>query len=85
MSQTRTCAVTSIVTVVLHITRFSGSTEIHELPAEGDYVVIPRGLLSSEDVLGFDVEVTGPDRRDRDIAAAGSDRRDPGGGRRVVG
>lgn len=72
------------MTVVLHIRRFSGSIEVHELPAVGDYVVVPRGLLSSEDVLGFDVEIAGPDRRDLDIEVAGSGRCDTGSTRKVM-
>jgi hypothetical protein len=48
------------VTVVLHIKRSSGSTELHELPAEGDRVLVPFGLLEGEDVLGFDVEIAAP-------------------------
>jgi hypothetical protein len=52
-----------VTVIVLHITRAS-STEIHVLPAEGDYVEVPRGLLNSEDVLGFDVEIADADRCD---------------------
>jgi hypothetical protein len=66
------------VTVVLRIQRSSGSTEVVELPAVGDYVFVPRGLLSSEDVLGFDVEVTGLDRCDV-MERAGSDAWESGG------
>lgn len=62
MSQTPAGAVHPLVTVVLHITRASGSIETHELPAEGDRVEVPQGLLDSEDVLGFDVEIPGHDR-----------------------
>jgi hypothetical protein len=52
------------VTVVLHIRRSSGAIEVHELPAEGDCVEVPHGILDSEDVLGFDVEIAGSDRCD---------------------
>jgi ribosomal protein L18E len=60
------------VTVVLRIKRLSGATEVHELPAVGDVVVVPGGLLSSEDVFGYDVEVAGLDRSDveAEVAAA---------------
>jgi hypothetical protein len=59
------------VKVVLHIKRASGSTERHELPADGDYVEVPFGLLSAEDVLGFDVEIAGPDRCGFDLEVTG--------------
>lgn len=67
---------------MLHIKRSSGSTEVLELPATGDHVLVPHGLLDSEDVLGFDVEVAGCDCRDPGGEAGGSrhDGRDPCGG-----
>lgn len=73
MSHSRTCAVCSDVTVVLRIQRSSGSTEIHRLPAEGDHVEVPHGLLVSEDVLGFDVELAGADGYDFDLELPGAD------------
>jgi hypothetical protein len=62
------------VTVVLRIQRSSGSTEIHRLPAVGDYVVVPRGLLSADDVVGFDAELAGPDRCTPNDGLAAADR-----------
>jgi hypothetical protein len=72
------------VTVVLHITRSSGTIEVHELPTKGDVVEVPNGLLSSEDVLGFDVEVpqgvpSSEDARGLKVESAGTDRCNSGG------
>jgi hypothetical protein len=67
------------VTVFLHIKRCSGATEVHELRADGDHVAVPLGLLSSEDVVGFDVEICGLARCDSDSGLAGFDPRDRGG------
>jgi hypothetical protein len=66
------------VTVVLHIRRTSGLTEIHRLPAEGDHVDVPHGLLVSDDVLGFDVELAGSDGYDFDFEPAGAAHGGPG-------
>lgn len=70
MSQTWRSAVLVDVTVVLRIKRSSGWTETHELPVNGDYVVIPPEILnlSSDDVLGFDVDVPGPEGSDPAVA-----------------
>jgi hypothetical protein len=75
MSHPGTRAVTTAVTVVLHIKLASGAIEVHELPAEGDRVAVPDGLLNSEEVLGFDVEIAGSDRRDAGGAPAASGSR----------
>lgn len=58
--------------VVLHVKRTSGETDVHELPAVGDFVEVPVGLLSGEDVLGFDIELVGTGRYDFDIEVVDS-------------
>lgn len=75
MSQIWRCAVLPHVTVVLRIKRSSGWTETHELPADGDYVVIPPEILnlSSDDVLGFDVDVSSPEWSDPAVATDATD------------
>lgn len=72
------------MTVVLRIQRRSGATEVHELPAVGDVVVVPGGLLSSEDVFGYDVEVAGADRSELEPEVAASGRCDRGGAQVVT-
>ena len=69
------------MTVVLRIRRSSGTTEIHRLPAEGDHVEVPHGLLIADDVLGFDVELAGSDGYDLDFEFAGAAPSGPGDAR----
>lgn len=71
--------------VVLHIKRSSGSTEVHELPTHGDHVEVPYGLLSAEDVLGFDIDVPGADRSDLDLDLAGFEHGGTGGAQKTLG
>jgi hypothetical protein len=66
------------VTVVLHVIRSSGPPERHVLRADGDVVHLPHHFLTSDDVVGLDVEVragkaeSGAPRDDhRDVAAFG--------------
>lgn len=82
MSHFSSPAVTSDVIVVLHIKRASGSTEVHELPTDGDHVTVPFGLLDAEDVLGFDIEIPALEALALDLVGA-----DLGGcvGARAVG
>lgn len=55
------------MTVILHIKRSSGTTEMHELRADGDHIAVPFGLLESDDVLGFDVEVPSSEVHELDL------------------
>lgn len=61
------------MTVVLHIRRSSGATELHRLRTDGDHVEVPHRLLVGEDVLGFDIELAGPNGFNFEFELAGAE------------
>ena len=53
------------VTVLLRITRSTGSSESHLLDLDGSRILVPIALMTSEDVVALDVDLDEKDADDR--------------------
>jgi hypothetical protein len=79
-----TSPVLTDVTVLLRITRTTGPAESYRLPMDGDVVHVPHPLMTSADVVGFDVELISEGEAQDQLCVAGAQSGGTGAGPRGI-